>query len=187
MSSEMSLVSHSWRKGACVFAQQTQSCNGATPFSVPGNNQCFYFNQWYRWRFSPCLGWLVLSQLLRVEVWVWQDLGVFLSEGNGPGNRWSKWTTVMTPKHKDTGAGGSLQVSGSTSFAHPSAEKCCFTVNKVGRRPTCGTRIFLLILFTCSALTLWLMATWERTRAAALGRQSHSQAHLWRRFECCIK
>lgn len=52
--------------------------------------------------------------------------------------------------------------SGSASFAHPSAEECCFTVNKVGIRLTCGTRIFLEIFFTCSPLTLWLMATWER-------------------------
>lgn len=65
----------------------------------------FIFDQLYRWGFSPCLGWLVLSQLLRVDVWVWQDSETFFSclEDNGSGNRWSKWATVMTPKLWDWG------------------------------------------------------------------------------------
>ena len=38
--------------------------------------------------FSPCLGWLVLSQLLRAEVGVWQRSETFSLFGeNGPGNR----------------------------------------------------------------------------------------------------
>ncbi len=84
------------------FVQQSTSCYTDKPVSIPGNNQCFYFDQQYRWGFSPCLGCLVPSQFLRVKVWVWQDTDTFsLSGGNRPGNRWSKWASVMTRKHSE--------------------------------------------------------------------------------------
>lgn len=44
---------------------------------IPGNNQCFISASGTCLGFSPCLGWTVLSQLLRADVWVWQDCWIF--------------------------------------------------------------------------------------------------------------
>lgn len=134
-------VSHSWRKGGlCFFLPNT--------FSPTDSKLQWRHTSQRTWKqsvflFQPVVSLEVFSMfglagpVPAPEGWslsLARFWSFFLSEGNGPGNRWSKWATVMTPKHKGTEAGGSWQVSGRASFVHPSAEECCSTLTKAGRR-----------------------------------------------------